>query len=71
MKRAQRLEIGSRAFQWKIRTDYFDDIVRGGDLLDYLRRDRSHARLTIFASSGFGSDVKLTQCDLISNIPNC
>jgi hypothetical protein len=68
MKGAQRLKIRPRAFQWKIRTDYFDDIVRGGDLLDCFRRDRSHARLTIFASSGFGSDAKLTQCDLISNI---
>jgi len=35
MKGAERLEIRPRAFQWKVRTDYFDDIVRGGDLLDF------------------------------------
>jgi hypothetical protein len=53
MKGAERLEIGSRAFQGKIRTNYFDDIVRGGDLLDRFRRDRSHARLIIFTSFDF------------------
>src|SRR6266700_5242156 len=47
MKWAERLEIRSRAFEWKIRADYFDDVVRGGDLLDCLRRDRSHARMII------------------------
>ena len=36
VKRAERLEICSRAFQWKIRTDHFDNIVRCGDLLDGL-----------------------------------
>src|SRR5207237_8640318 len=70
MKGAEGLKIRSRAFQWKIRTDHFDDIVRGGDLLDCFRRNRSHARLNIFASFGFGSDVKLTQCDAISNPAN-
>ena len=50
MKGAERLEIGSRAFQRKIRTNYFDDIVRGRNLLDRFRRDRSHARLIIFTS---------------------
>src|SRR5207237_963024 len=68
MKGAEGLKIRSRAFQWKIRTDHFDDIVRGGDLLDCLRRDRSHARLIIFASFGFGSDAKLTQWDSISKL---
>src|SRR5438093_6292699 len=68
MKRAKRLKIRSRAFQWKIRTNYFDDIVRGGDLLDCLRRDRSHARLIIFASFEFRSDAKVTQCDSITNL---
>ena len=53
MKGAERLEIGSRAFQRKIRTNYFDDIVRGRDLLDRFRRDRSHARLIIFTSFDF------------------
>src|SRR5262249_57526068 len=34
MKRAESLEIGSRAFQRKIRGNHFDDIVRASDLLD-------------------------------------
>jgi hypothetical protein len=68
MKWAKRLEIRSRPFQREIRTDYFDDVVCCGDLLDCLRRDRSHARLIIFASFGFGSDVKLTQCEVISKL---
>jgi hypothetical protein len=68
MKWAKCLEICSRAFEWKIRADYFDDVVCGGDLLDCLRRNRSHARLIIFASFGFGSDVKLTQCESMSNL---
>src|SRR5437763_13457471 len=59
MKRTERLKIYSRAFERKIRADYFDDVVRGGDLLDCLRRNRSHARLIIFASFAFGSDAKL------------
>src|SRR5213076_2169918 len=67
MKWAERLEIRSRAFEWKIRADYFDDVVRGGDLLDCLRRNRSHARVIIFASFAFGSDAKLTQCGTVSN----
>jgi hypothetical protein len=50
MKGAERLEIRSCAFQGKIRTNYFHNIVRGGDLLDRFRRDRSHARLIIFTS---------------------
>ena len=67
MKRAKRFEIRACALQWKIRTDHFDDIVRGGDLLDCFRRD-THARLSIFASFAFGSDGKLTQCGSISNV---
>jgi len=67
MKWAERLEICSGAFEWKIRADYFDDVVRGGDLLDCFRRDCSHARLVIFASFAFGSDAKLTQCASMSN----
>src|SRR5262245_56885797 len=63
MKRTQRLEIRSRAFQREIRADHFDDVVRGGDLLDCFRRSRSHARLIIFASFDFRSDAKLTQCE--------
>jgi hypothetical protein len=34
MKRAESLEIRSRAFQREIRTDDVDDIVPGGDLFD-------------------------------------
>jgi hypothetical protein len=34
VKWAECLEIRSRAFQGEIRTDYIDDIVRGGDLFD-------------------------------------
>ena len=34
MKRAESLEISSRAFQREIRADDFDDIVPSGDLLD-------------------------------------
>ena len=33
MKWAERFEICARALQRKIRTNYFDDIVRRGDLL--------------------------------------
>ena len=36
MKWAKRLEICPCAFERKIRTDHFDDIVRCGDLLDGL-----------------------------------
>jgi hypothetical protein len=53
MKWAERLEIRSRSFQREIRTDDFDDIVRGSNLLDRFQRDRSHARLIIFASFGY------------------
>ena len=67
MKRAERLEIRPRALQREIRADHFDDVVRGGDLLDCLRRDGSHARLIIFTSFGFASDAKLTQCESMSN----
>jgi membrane-bound serine protease (ClpP class) len=58
---AERLEICSGAFERKIGTDYFDDIIRSSNLLDRFRRDRSHARLIIFASFDFRSDAKLTQ----------
>jgi len=34
MKRAERLEISSRALERKIRTNHFDDVVRSSDLLD-------------------------------------
>src|SRR5205823_5856537 len=67
MKRTERLKIRSRPFEREIRADYFDDVVRGGDLLDCLRRDRSHARLIIFASFEFESDAKLTRCGCVSN----
>ncbi len=67
MKGAERLVICARAFQRKIRADHFDNVIRGSDLLDCLRRDRSHARLIIFASFDFGSDAKLTQCESMSN----
>src|SRR6266496_2152106 len=43
MKWAKRLEIRPRAFERKVRADYFDDVVRGCDLLDGSRRDCSHA----------------------------
>ena|SRR6266404_3827773 len=67
MKGAERLEVRSRALERKIRADHFDNVIRGSDLLDCLRRDRSHARLIIFASFDFGSDAKLTQCESMSN----
>jgi hypothetical protein len=66
MKRAERLEICSGAFERKIRAYHFDNIIRGSNLLDRFRRDRSHARLIIFASFGFRSDAKLTQCACVS-----
>ncbi len=47
MKRAERLEIRPSALEREIRADHFSDVVRGGDLLDCLRRDRSHARMII------------------------
>src|SRR4029077_5546019 len=53
MKWAERLEICSCAPEGKIRADHFDNIVRGSNLLDRFRRDRSHVRLIIFASFGF------------------
>jgi hypothetical protein len=53
MKWAERLEICSCALERKIRADHFDNIVRGSNLLDRFRRDRSHVRLIIFASFGF------------------
>jgi hypothetical protein len=53
MKRAQCLEIRSRALEREVRTDHIDDVVRGSNLLDHFRRDRSHARRIIFASFGF------------------
>jgi hypothetical protein len=34
MKWAERLKIRARAFEWKIRADHFDDVVRAGDLLN-------------------------------------
>lgn len=36
MKRTKRLEIRSRAFQRKVRTNHLHDVVGGGDLLDVL-----------------------------------
>ena len=48
MKWAERLEICAGAFERKIRADHVDDVIRGSDLLDRFRRDRSHARLIIF-----------------------
>jgi hypothetical protein len=53
MKWAERLEICSGAFERKVRPDHIYDIVRGSNLLDHFRRDRTHARLIIFASFGF------------------
>jgi hypothetical protein len=53
MKRTERLEICPSALERKIRADYIYDVVRGSNLLDHFRRDRSHARLIIFASFGF------------------
>ena len=44
MKGAERLEICSGALERKIRTDHFYNVVRGSNLLDRFRRDRSHAR---------------------------
>ena len=68
MKRAERLKIRSCTFEREIRADYFNDIVRACDLLDCFQRNRSHARLIIFTSFDFGSDAKLTRCDVISNL---
>jgi len=53
MKWAKRFEIYPGAFERKIRADHFNDIVRRSNLLDCFGRDRSHARLIIFASFGF------------------
>ncbi len=53
MKWAERLKICTRAFERKIRANHVDNIIRGSNLLDRFRRDRSHARLIIFASFGF------------------
>jgi hypothetical protein len=53
MKWAKRFEIYPGAFERKIRADHFYDIVRRSNLLNHFRRDRSHARLIIFASFGF------------------
>ena len=47
VKWTERLEISPGAFERKIRADHFDDVVRGSNLLDHFRRDRSHARLII------------------------
>ena len=41
MKWAERFEICAGPFQWKIRTDHFDDVVRRRDLLYSLRRNHS------------------------------
>jgi hypothetical protein len=53
MKRAERLEICASAFERKIRADYVYDVVRGSNLLDHFRRDRSHARLIILSRLAF------------------
>ena len=42
MKWAERPEVRTRAFEWKIRTDHLNDVVGGGNLLDGLRRNCSH-----------------------------
>src|SRR5450432_3908532 len=36
MKGAERLEGGAGAFEWKIRADHFDDVIRRRDLFDIL-----------------------------------
>ena len=36
MKWTERLEIGARPFERKIRTDHLDNVIRGRDLLDCL-----------------------------------
>ena len=58
VKGAKRLEIRTRAFQWKIGADHLDDVVRRGDLLDVLCWNLAQL---IFRSFGFRSDVKLTR----------
>jgi hypothetical protein len=49
MKWTERLEICPGALERKIRADYIYDVVRGSNLLDHFRRDRSHARLIILS----------------------
>src|SRR6202035_372992 len=39
MKRAERLEVCAGSFQWKIRADDFDDVVRGRDLFNCFGRN--------------------------------
>jgi hypothetical protein len=36
MKGAERFEVRSGAFEWKIRSDHFDDVIRRRDLFDIL-----------------------------------
>jgi len=36
MKRAKRLEGRAGAFEWKIRADHFNDVIRRRDLFDIL-----------------------------------
>ncbi len=50
MEGAKRFEVGPRPFQWKVGTDYLDNVVGRGDLLDCLGWDDSH-RKGFFARS--------------------
>jgi hypothetical protein len=42
MKWAERSEIRTGAFQWKIRANHLNDVIRGGDLFDCLCWDGAH-----------------------------
>ena len=66
MKRAERFEIRAGTLQGKIRADYFNDIVGGGDLLDVLRRNGAHADFTFRSFEG-ERDAKITQRSNASN----
>ena len=58
---AKRLVARARSLQWKIRTDYLNDVVRGGNLLDILSRDACPWGVLLFASCRERLDGKLMQ----------
>src|SRR4051812_27354053 len=60
MKWAERLEIRSRTLERKIRAYHLNDVVRGSDLLDVLRRDQAHGPFT-FRSFAAKRDAKLVE----------
>ena len=60
MKWTERLETCARPLQRKISSDHFHDIVRGRDLLDYVRRDRHlFARSNVFVVANLAREQPL------------